>query len=100
MKITVETNFPEKIISDELPEGVQMTLPMPDSTRDPSSAEQLFTVIYTFSSSIAASLFASWLYDKLKNRPNLRLKINRKEVTIDKENIVKVITEEIEIGQD
>lgn len=52
--------------------------------------------VLTFGSGVAAGVVANWIYDKLKNKTE-KITINRKEIILDKEQIKKVIEEEIKI---
>jgi hypothetical protein len=52
-------------------------------------------VITTLSSGVAIDLVSSWLYERLKGR-SAKLRIRRTEVHIDRGEITRVITEEIE----
>ena len=97
MQIQLETNYIPLIRAfDDLPDGVSKkiisTIEQRDSYMDPLAA-----AIFTFANGVAASLFASWIYNKLKGHPGTKIKINRKEVSINEANIVKIIMEEIEI---
>jgi hypothetical protein len=102
MKITLETNFVPLIHGyADYPEGINKRIVSSTSVErrdfftDPTAA-----AVFTFASGVAASVFANWLYNKIKSGPpHTKIKINHREVTIDKNEIMKIITEEIEIEQ-
>jgi len=52
--------------------------------------------VLTFSSGVVASVVANWIYDKFKNKTE-KIKINRREINLDKNEITKIIEESIEI---
>jgi hypothetical protein len=51
--------------------------------------------VLTFGSGVAAGIISNWLYDKLKGRTR-RICINHIEVQLDKDNIEKILIEQIE----
>ena len=59
------------------------------------------TILVTFAGGVAINLFSAWLYDKLKDQPPpmRTLKINRTEVEITPEGIMRAIKESIEIEE-
>ena len=83
---------------NDFPERVNKNIVSTMERRDLFS-EPTAVAIFSFVSSVAASVFDSWLYEKIKNKPSTKIKINRKNVLIDKQEIIRVITEEIEIDQ-
>lgn len=98
MKIEIETNFlPLIYATDDLPKGIHKTI-IPIREKRDVGIGSVAIGIFSFVSGVSASVFANWIYDKIKNKPQARIKINRKEITINKASIVKVITEAIEIN--
>ena len=93
----LETNYIPLIRGfDDLPDGVSKKIISTIEQRN-SYAEPLVVAIFSFANGVAASLFASWIYNKVKGHPDTKIKINRKAVSINEANIVKIIMEEIEI---
>lgn len=100
MHVTIETNFtPIFFVHDnDLPEGVSKQT-IPSKTQRDIGHEPIAIGIFYFANSVAINLFSAWLYDKIKDKPHTKIKINRKEVSIDESEITKIITEKIEIEQ-
>ena len=99
MKITLETNFVPLIHAyGDLPEGVNKNI-VPSMERRDLFSEPTAVAVFSFASSVAASVFANWLYEKIKSKPSTKIRINRKDVSIDKNEIIRVITEEVKIEQ-
>ena len=97
MEIEIETNFIPMILADEdLPNGVTKRVIPRIEKRDFS--EPVASAIFILASGVTAKVLGSWIYDKLvKHKERTYLKIDRKEVTIDKANIIRIIEEKIEI---
>lgn len=59
------------------------------------------TVLVSFAGGVAVNLFASWLYDKLKDLepPMRKLKINRVEIEITSDGIMRAIKESVEVEE-
>ena len=55
------------------------------------------TFILTFGASVAASLVANWLYEKLTSKPTKKITIDREEVSITPEGLVRIISERIKV---
>lgn len=53
--------------------------------------------IINFTLTFGSGVVANWIYDKIKNRTE-KITINRKEIILDKEQIKRVIEEEIKIN--
>lgn len=67
------------------------------STQD---AAPLVTIAVSLGTGITLNLFSSWLYDKIKKSKIQRLKINRREIEITPDGILKAIEETIEIERE
>lgn len=74
-----------------------------DSAEWIPAAEELTTIIVTSASTVALSLFSSWLYDRIKNKKpdkttvnNTNVVNNPKEITIIINNSIKIIQEKEE----
>lgn len=52
-------------------------------------------LVLTIGSSVAANVISSWLYDKLKGR-KATLRIDKKEIQIEKGEIVRIIEEKVQ----
>lgn len=99
MEIEIETNFIPLILAyEDMPPGVTKKIILCSEMRNGIS-EGIAIAIFSFGTGVTASLFASWIYDKLKKHKDhkIYLKINRKEITIDKTDIIRVIEEITEI---
>ncbi len=101
MNIEIETNFtPLFTAYNDLPNGITKRIISSLEKRDIFS-ESVTTAIFTISSGVVAgtiaNVFGSWIYEKIKNKSQAKIKINRREVTITKSDIIKVLSEEIEI---
>ncbi len=104
MNIEIETNFiPLVLAYDDFPEGVRLVR-QPFIERRGLDYESIAKGILTFSSGIAASVIASWIYEKIKRVKDDKrffLKINNKIVRkITKEGISETIEREINITKD
>ena len=53
-------------------------------------------LLLSFGSGVVSSLVATWLYEKLKNRPNTTVRIEEQEIELDEGQIKRVITRLIE----
>ena len=53
-------------------------------------------LVLSFSSGVASSLVASWLYEKLRNRPNTTLRIEEQQIELEEGQIRRVFTRFIE----
>jgi len=53
------------------------------------------TATVTVRPGVDVEILANWLYDKLRDEPTTRLTINRSEVRIARDEIARVIQEEI-----
>jgi len=53
-------------------------------------------LILSFGSGVVSSVVASWLYEKLKNRPNTTLRIEEQQVELEEGEIRRVFTRLIE----
>lgn len=96
-----ESNCLPKGKTREVPGGAMVelrTVPMPE--QPPQLAydhEPIFTVAVHFGHDVAVSVFASWLYDRLKTVKVRRIKINRRTVEVTPEGILRTIEESIEV---
>jgi len=54
-------------------------------------APEGIVIAVSFASSVAGSLFAAWLYDRLKRNRAMRLKIEAREVEINEGQITRII---------
>ena len=66
------------------------------SIREAVGTPEVINFVLMFGSEVAAGIVANWVYDKLKNRAE-KIVINRREVQMDREEIKRVIEEEIKI---
>jgi hypothetical protein len=99
IEIEIETNYIPliKMPYDDFPEGVTKRDISPIEVRG-LSPESVATAIFAFTTGVTGKVLASWIYDKLKkHKDKAYLKIDRKEVTIDEANIIRIIEEKIEI---
>jgi hypothetical protein len=55
----------------------------------------VFNLVIVVGSTVGLNLVSAWLYDKLKNQPATKLRINRTEVEIEP-NKIRVVIEHIE----
>jgi hypothetical protein len=83
-----DTTFPSKLIADAEKdrkplesEGVSIEFPYRDKNFQ-FPIEIFVTLVVTFTSTVAAQVFASWLYDKIKGRAT-KIVIEKTEVRID-----------------
>jgi hypothetical protein len=56
-------------------------------------------VIITIVGSVPAQVLANWIYDHFKQYKPKRIRINRKEIKLEKGEIVSVVTEKYEETQ-
>lgn len=88
----------------ELPGGGTLTYvstrPYIEKRGVPYAAAPLITFVVGFGSSVAASVLAAWLYEKLRSRPTHVITIDREEVQITPDGITKIITERIQSQQE
>ena len=81
-----------------VPGNVVITLGnLPLETRAYPQVSQLISVAVDFGKDIAVGLFASWLYDKLRDRKVTHIHVERSEIQVTKEGITKLISESLEI---
>ena len=78
----------------EIPSGVNVDVPSLAERRG-VGFKNTSTATITFRPGIEIEILASWLYNKLCDRPTTRLTINQSEVRISRDEIVRVIQEEI-----
>lgn len=95
----IETTFIPLVLA-EPPEGITRVSQQAARSRD-LSADTVATAIYSLASSVSASVFAAWLYDrikKVKDKPQFRIRVNEKEVTeLSEESFKRTIGREVEI---
>ena len=96
VRIVVETaHLPTAFVMTEgAPDGVSVTLHPINASRS-VEVEAIATVVISVAGSVAVNLLSSWLYDKLKGKPKTKLTINRTEVLVVRDEIVRVVHEEI-----
>jgi hypothetical protein len=93
MKLVVETNCRSIVNSiSDLPEGVSAEIHKASSTRD-MSIDPYVIVVFTLISNIAINIFSNWLYELIKNEKEIIIRINRKSLPIDKDEITKIVKE-------
>jgi hypothetical protein len=94
-----DTNTVSTGMTKEVPGGAVIQLGgMPMQKRHlTQDAAPLVTIAVSLASGVALNLFSSWLYDKLKDSKIRRLKINRRDVEISANGILRAIEETIEI---
>ena len=59
----------------------------PSIMRSSAFADQTINLTLTLLTSVSASLFANWLYDKLKNKDVSSLEISGQKIEVDEEII-------------
>ena len=97
MKVVIESKHLPTIFTLEhggVPAGVTIDIPEVIERRG-VGFETVATAILSFGSGVAAGVLANWLYEKLHGKPSTRLTINRIEVQITRDDIIRVIQEEI-----
>jgi hypothetical protein len=84
--------------SKEIAPGASLTLlPMPENRSGMAfDAAPGAELILDISGSIVIGLVSNYLYDKLKGRTRLRLRINRRVINIDQGEITQIIEESLE----
>jgi hypothetical protein len=80
---------------EKFPPGVSVVIPPVMARRDISEAWA--TAIFTVLASAPASFIAGLLVEKFKNEKSTVVTINRKEVSLEDGEIVRVIEESIKI---
>lgn len=65
-------------------------------TRKAFGLPETLELVISFSSGVASSLVASWLYEKLRNRSNTKLRIEEQQVELEEGHIKRVFTRLIE----
>ena len=78
----------------EIPTGVNVDVPSLAERRG-VGFKNASTATVTFRPGVDAEILASWLYDKLRDWPTTQLTVNGSEVRIAKDEIARVIREEI-----
>lgn len=84
-------------MTHSIPGGVLRLGPMPMQKRTHEFTLALVPVIVTISTTVSLNLLSNYIYSKLTSRKITRIKINRKEVEVTPEGILKTIEETIEI---
>ena len=82
--------------------GILRLHPMPQEKRAGGRAYDsmpLLTVAVSLSASVAADVFSSWLYDRLKGSSVRRIRINRRTVEVTPDGIRKAVEETVEIQE-
>lgn len=98
---TSDKNLVTDLWAEKIPDiTVAKRMSVCDSAEWIPAAEELATIIITSSSTVALSLFSSWLYDRIKNKKpdkttinNTNIVNNPKEITIIINNSIKIIQE-------
>ena len=78
----------------EIPAGVDVDVPSLVERRGVGFRNTSSATV-TIRPGVDVEVVANWLYDKLRDEPTTRLTINRLEVRISKDEITRVIQEEI-----
>jgi hypothetical protein len=95
----LETPSPSPNYQLTLPGGAALSL-LDLQIRKGADFPEIIKMVISFAANaadeIAVSLVASWLYDKLRGGKAKTLRINRREVHIEKGQITKIIVEEIQ----
>jgi len=96
MEEIVITSLDRNLANDLQAEGIKdISVGRQISTMDCANPEimaqmnSVVTLVVSGASTIALSLFSSWLYERLKNKPDMKTKINGIEVS-GKDNDVKI----------
>jgi len=78
----------------EIPAGIDVDVPSLAERRG-VGFKPVTTATLTFQPGVAVDEVANWLYDRLCDEPTTRLTINRTEVRIAKDEIKRVLQEEV-----
>lgn len=78
----------------EIPAGVDVDVPSLVERRG-VGFKNTSTATVTIRPGVDVEILANWLYDKLRDEPTTRLRVNHLEVRIAKDEIARVIREEI-----
>lgn len=97
MEINLEIESINQSIVNELlngtlehaPKGIIISFERKRKTRSLGSPD-VFEFLIQVTASVSSGILASWLYDKLKNHSK-RIKIDKVEIEVKKEIIIKVI---------
>jgi hypothetical protein len=81
------------------PEGVSVGPLQSEIFNGPPPDHQALYVIITIVGSVPAQVLANWIYDHFKQYKPKRIRINRKEIKLEKGEIVSVVTEKYEETQ-
>ncbi len=103
MEIKVETNYTPLVHGNEgLPVGIKKRV-IPTIEYRSIDSESIAIAVFSFTAVVTGKVLASWIYDKIKrfkDKPDLILKINEREVTkISEEELTIVIEREIELSE-
>jgi hypothetical protein len=95
-----ESNRIERGMTHDAPGGARLELgQMPIEKRTLPYVEPMVTVLVSFAGSVAANLFSTWLYEKLRSARVTTIRINQVEVEVTPEAITRVIARSVEIEQ-
>ena len=81
--------------SAEMPEGMSVQ-ELESRAYKAVGVPETITLAVSVPLSVGASLAANWLYDKLRGRAD-RIRIDRREITLDKGEITKILEEKLDI---
>jgi hypothetical protein len=81
------------------PEGVSVGPLQSEIFNGPPPDHQALYVIIAVVGSVPAKLLANWIYDHFKQYRPKRIRINRKEIKLERGEIVSVVTEKYEETQ-
>jgi hypothetical protein len=97
VEIIVKTNHPLVLLNlkNDVPIGAISKVPPVFSKRD-ISVPDILTAIVSISHDIDIGLFSAWLFEKTKiGKQHTTLYINKVEVTLERGEIVRVLSEQI-----
>jgi hypothetical protein len=80
---------------DNPPDGISVVVPPARESFDADLSQKLFEFVIQFGSGVSATLVAEWVIKKYSKSKSKTITIDRKEVLLDKGEIVKIIEERI-----
>jgi hypothetical protein len=94
IEIRVDMLDPQLVMPiSKKPPGVSVGPLQSEIFNGPAPDHQALYVIITIIASVPAQVLANWIYDHFKQYKPKRIRINRKEIKLEKGEIVSVVTE-------
>lgn len=84
---------------DDIPDGISVHVPSVRINKGFGMPPEAVTIIVSFAVGVPASVVGNWLYAKFIDCKSQKISIDRKEITLEKGEITKIIIEKIETGQ-